>query len=71
MDGPRIGSDHYNIIGNRRKKIEIFSSNKGEPFKRQQYYDSNPYALNRSPTTPVLQRTQTTPDSLSNRDNAT
>lgn len=71
MDGARVGSEYAISTSNRRKKIEIISTNKVESFKRQHYYESNPYSLNRNPSTPFLHRTHTTPEAHSNRDNLT
>lgn len=38
MNEGRLTSDYSNISSNKRKKIEITSSNKVDLFKKQQYH---------------------------------
>lgn len=71
MDAVRMGSDYFAGNSSRRKKIEITSTNKVQSMKKQFYQDSNPYSLSRNPSANYIQRTPTTPDSISVRDTVT
>ena len=63
MNPPSRGPMYQPSPSSRKKKLEIFTQNKLVSLKRQPYQESNPYALNRNPSTPFIQRNPSNNDS--------